>query len=303
MISASLRQLEYFVAAVDSGTVTAAARRCSASQAAVSAALSDLEQGLGMQLLVRRPAKGVALTPGGERVLPIARRMLADAEDLSALAAEEQGQVSGPLRIACTVALSPRVLPAIAEAFALRYPGVELDLDDGLASEMQALVLTGAADVCLLYRRQLVPGLDARPVRVVTPYAVLPEEHPHAQQDDVALADLADEQLILVRPADSSRVIESLIEEAGVTPHSSWSFANPETVRSLVARGLGYSVFSGRPIGTETFDGRRVAYVRVRDAVVPNEIVLAAQRGQRPNARIRALVELLAEPEIQSVFG
>lgn len=303
MIATSLRQLEYFVSAVDTGTVTGAAQRCSASQAAVSAGLNDLEAALGTQLLVRRPAKGVTLTSGGERMLPIARRMLADAEDLASLAEAEQGQISGRLRIACTVALSPRVLPTIAEEFAVRHPEVRLEFADGLASEVQDLVLSGAADVCLLYRRQLLPGLNTRSVREVHPYAVLPADHPWANEPDVPLAALADEQLIIVRAAASSRVMEAMIEEAGVSPHAGWAFSNPETVRSMVARGLGYSLFSGRPIGVETFDGRRVAYVRVRDEVHPNEIVLAVQHGQRPNARLEALIALLEEPAVQATFG
>lgn len=303
MNSATLRQLEYFVAAAETGTVSAAARRCAATQAAVSAALNELEAALGVQLLVRRPAKGVTLTPAGDHALPLARRMLEDAGELALMAAAERGDVAGPLRVACTVALSPRVLPVLAEVFARRHPAVELGLADGLASEMQSLVRTGAADACLLYRRQLAPGLTVRPVRVVAPYAVLPADHPLAGAETVALADLADERLILVRPEESSRVIESVVEQAGVSPRTGWAFANPETVRSMVARGLGYSVFSGRPRGTQSFDGHEVAYVRVRDAVTPNEIVLAVQDDRRPNARLLALVEALAEPGVQAAFG
>ncbi|MFE6997569.1 LysR family transcriptional regulator [Microbacterium sp. NPDC057659] len=303
MIGSTLRQLEYFVAAVDIGTVSGAAAHCRASQAAVSAALNDLERALGMQLLVRRPAKGVTLTGGGRSVLPIARRMLDDAAELAEVAASEHGDVAGPLRIVCTNALSPRVLPLLAATFGARHPRVDLDVSDGLATEVQEQVLTGAADACLLYRRQLGEGLDARTVRVVEPYAVLAADHPLASRDDLALGELAGEQLIIVRAAESSRVIEALMEDAGIEPHPGWSFSNPETVRAMVAHGLGYSVFSGRPVGTEAFDGRRVAYVRVSDEVAPNEVVLAVPRGQRPNARLDALWAMLGEAAVQAAFG
>ncbi|WP_084620715.1 LysR substrate-binding domain-containing protein [Agromyces italicus] len=303
MNGVTLRQLEYFVAAADAGTVSAAAERCSASQAAVSTALGELERSLGLQLLVRRPAKGVVLTRSGERMLPVARRILDDATELVQLAGAEHDEVAGPLRIACTVALSPRLLPSLAAAFSDRHPRVELDLADGLASEVQDLVRTGAADAALLYRRQLSPGFDARTIRSLAPYAVLPEAHPLAGADDVALAELADERLILVQAAGSRGVIEALIEEAGIVPRAGWAFTNPETVRAMVARGLGYSVFSGRPRGTQSFDGRHVAYVRVRDAVKPNDVVLALTHGQRRTARLDALVALLAEPELQEALG
>ncbi|WP_353813586.1 LysR family transcriptional regulator [Agromyces sp. SYSU T00266] len=303
MNGVTVRQLEYFVAAADLGTLSAAAERCRASQAAVSTGLAEMERTLGLQVLVRRPAKGVVLTRPGERMLPVARRIIDDLDELAQLAGAEQDEVAGPLRVACTVALSPRVLPPLAEAFAERHPRVELDLVDGLASEVQELVRAGTADAALLYRRQLAPGLAARTIRSLAPYAVLPEGHPLAQADDVALADLADERLILVQPAGSRGVIETLIEEAGVVPRAGWAFANPETVRAMVARGLGYSVFSGRPRGTQSFDGRHVAYVRVRDAVEPNDVVLAMPHGQRRTARLDALVGLLGEAGMQEAMG
>lgn len=303
MYGVTVRQLEYFVATADAGTVSAAAERCLASQAAVSTALGELERSLGLQLLVRRPAKGAALTRSGERMLAVARRILDDMSELTQLAGAEQDVVAGPLRVACTMALSPRVLPPIAAAFAERHPRVELDLVDGLANEVQRLVHEGTADAALLYRRQLLPGLDARTIRSLAPYAVLAADHPLADADDVALAELADERLILVQPAGSRGVIEMLIEEAGVEPRAGWAFSNPETVRAMVARGLGYSVFSGRPRGTQSFDGHDVAYVRVRDRVKPNDVVLAMPQGQRRTARLDALVALLDEADLQDAFG
>ncbi|MGO2139883.1 MAG: LysR family transcriptional regulator [Leucobacter sp.] len=303
MQGATLRQLEYFVAAADTGTLSEAASRCLASQAAVSTALSELERGLGIQLFVRRTAKGVFLTPSGERALPIARRILRDERELAQLADIEANAVAGPLRIACTSALSPRVLPALAAAFASIHPLVQLDLSDGLAADVERMVLTGEADACIMYRRQLAADLDTMLVRKLAPYAVLDTNHPLAQAPQVALADLAHEPLLLVNPEGSRGVIERVLEEAAVTPRLGWSFTNPETVRAMVARGLGYSVFSGRPRSTESFDGGRVVYVPLADEVAPNEVVLATLRGQHPTARMRALREVLADVEVLESMG
>lgn len=303
MHGATLRQLEYFVATAEVGTVSGAALKCLASQAAVSTALSQLETSLGIQLFIRRTAKGVALTRSGERALPIARRILSDERELQLLVAAEANEAAGPLKVACTSALSPRALPALAAAFAEHHPRVELELVDGLASEMQRIVLSGEADACLLYRRQLDADLEATLIRAVEPFAVLAVDHPCAGQERVALADLADEPLLLVNPEGSRGVIEQLIEEAQVTPRLGWAFSNPETVRSMVARGLGYSVFSGRPKSAESFDGGRVAYVPIADPVPPNEVVLATPRGQRMTARLGALRSMLLEESVMTSLG
>lgn len=302
MVQPTLRQLEYFVAAVDGGSVTEAARRCAASQAAVSTALSDLERSLGLRVLSRRAAKGVLLTPSGERVLPIARRILDDVEELVAAANAEQGEVAGPLRVACTLALSSRVLPVLAQRFAREHPRVELGLVDGLALEVQELALSGGADACILYARQLRPGFRTVRIRTAMPYAVLPDAHPLADRAAVSLAELADERLIIVQRAGSQGVIEALIAEAGVAPRATWSFANPETVRAMVAHGLGYSIFSGRGTHAESFGGHAVRFVPLSDAVTPNEIVLAVPSDRPRTARLDALERALLDPELSAAY-
>ncbi len=303
MKNATLRQLEYFVAASETGTVSEAAIRCSASQASVSAALNELERGLGVRLLFRVPAKGVALTRVGEQALPIAKRILSDSAQLSALAWEEEHEVAGPLRVAATFALSPRVLPAIAEGFAKRYPRVDLHLFDGLASEVQQQLAERVVDCALLYRRQLEEDFAVTSIRIVQPFAVLPEHHPLAGNSEVSLGQLSHERLILVDPRGSSDVIQRLLRSAGVVPTVGASFENPETVRAMVARGLGYSVFSGRRKGTDSFDGRGIVFVPIADSVVPNEVVLARARDTVPSARLAALEAFLLEPEIKREFG
>ncbi|WEG09782.1 LysR family transcriptional regulator [Microbacterium horticulturae] len=303
MLATTIRQLEYFVATAEAGTVSGGAERSSASQAAVSTALRELEKSLAVQLFVRRTAKGVTLTPSGSRVLGVARRILGDVAELEELARSEHDEVAGPLRIACTSALSPRVLPVLAAACAQTYPRVTLELTDGLAAGVQGLVLRGEADACLLYRRQLDPELAGRTIHTIQPYIVVAADHRLAGRDSASLRELADEPLILVHSAGSRRAIETVIAEAGVTTRQGWSFANPETVRAMVARGLGYSVFSGRPTSTETFDGGRVAYLRIDDEVSANEIVLALPRGQQPTARLLAVEKLLSTDELRSSFG
>ena len=69
MAGFSLRQLGYFVAAAESGSLAAAARRLNVAQPSISSAIRALEARFGLQLLVRHHASGVTLTPAGQRLL------------------------------------------------------------------------------------------------------------------------------------------------------------------------------------------------------------------------------------------
>src|SRR5712691_390533 len=100
MISFTLRQLEYFVAAVEEGSITGAAGRLHLSQSAMSAAIANLERAVGTRLLVRDPGRGLMLTDPGRHLFERARGLLADAEALANGTMAQEREASGELTVA-----------------------------------------------------------------------------------------------------------------------------------------------------------------------------------------------------------
>ncbi len=82
----TLRQLGYFIAAAETGSITLASERVHISQPSISTAISHLERELGVQLFVRHHAQGLSLTPIGQIMLKEAKRLVEQAEGLYALA-------------------------------------------------------------------------------------------------------------------------------------------------------------------------------------------------------------------------
>src|SRR5688572_11635754 len=82
----SIRALRYFVATAEAGSVTQASRRVGVSQPSISAAIAQIEEDFRVQLFVRHHAKGLTLTPAGERILVEARGLLAHAREFQASA-------------------------------------------------------------------------------------------------------------------------------------------------------------------------------------------------------------------------
>src|SRR4051794_9762573 len=87
----TLRQLEYFVAAGDSGSITLASEKVNISQPSISAAIAHLETELGVQLFIRHHAQGLSLTPQGVQLLRDARALLLQADELQSVAGELSG--------------------------------------------------------------------------------------------------------------------------------------------------------------------------------------------------------------------
>src|SRR5919197_1280336 len=127
----SLRQLSYFVAVADAGTMTRAAAVLHVSQSAVSLALADLERQLGVQLMLRRRARGLTLTAAGRELIGPARTLLRLAEELRADAGELGTALHGRLVIGCFQTIGPFIMPTLLASFAAAHPGVELDFVEG----------------------------------------------------------------------------------------------------------------------------------------------------------------------------
>src|SRR4051794_29305066 len=100
----TLRQLEYFVAVAEHGSIAAAAGALPISESAVSVAISELESIVGVRLLHRVRARGVTLTAAGIALLPEARSLVARARELERTAADAGGAVAGGMQ----GALGPR---------------------------------------------------------------------------------------------------------------------------------------------------------------------------------------------------
>ena len=103
----TLRQLQYFVAAAEAGTVTQAAEAVHLSQSAMSTALADLEKAFQVQLLVRHHARGISLTPAGRELLVASRQLLAQAADLLGAAEGLGNSLTGTSRSGAFPSLPP----------------------------------------------------------------------------------------------------------------------------------------------------------------------------------------------------
>ncbi|MGW8765903.1 LysR family transcriptional regulator [Streptomyces sp. NPDC055815] len=287
----SLRQLTYFVAAAEAGTIAGAAAREHISQSTVSLAISELERTLGVQLFLRRQAKGLTITQAGQAVLADARPLLAHADELVSSARSLGGQLSGSLTIGCYTTLAPFLMPGVLEGFAEEHPTVELSFTEGSQVELQENLLNGSCELALLYDLDLQPGVHVEKLYSTRPHVLLPRAHPLAQRGSVSLHDLADDSMILLDYPPSRHYFTQLLESLDIRPvirHTTSSF---ETVRSLVARGLGYSLLIQRPASGVSYEGIPLVACTIREPVPDMPVLLAWPAHAKPTRRATAFAD------------
>jgi len=290
-----LRQVQCFVAAAAGGTMTAAAGELHLSQSAVSLAVAGLERRLGVQLLVRRRARPLLLTPAGRRLLPTARELLTSAEDLRREAAATSG-VAGPLTVGCFTTLAPLVLPELLDAFLADHPEVDLGFLDGPVPELEAAMRAGACDLAIVDVLDASPDVELEALMGVRPYALFAADDPMARRRSVRLEDLARrDDLILFSLPPSAAFLMGLFAARELEPRVRHRTSSHELVRGLVGRGLGYALLATRPAHDLTHEGREVVAVRIAGDVADARFALARVRGSRLTRQAAAFARLCRE--------
>ena len=287
----TLRQLEYFVAVLDTGSVTEAAQRSRISQAAASMAISQLERAIGVDLLVRTRSKGVVPTAAGTALGVRARRILAEAGELRAAVHSGWEELRGRVRVGCMIAISPRLVPALLRHAAERLPEVELDFTEGAAEELQRAVADGELDAAFVYSLQTVPGVDVVHVADSRPHFLLAEGHPLAGKAELRFADLAEEDAVLFDVPPSAERVLGMARAAGVEPRVRWKSVVSETIRGIVATGRAYSVTNVWSGMREPFGAAGVVLIPVADATPSNAVVAAVPPGVRRPRRVDAAID------------
>lgn len=281
----TLSQLELFVALAEAGGFSAAGVRLGVSQSSVSHTIQDLEKALGTRLFDRRRSPP-ALTDGAHRLLPHARAMLASAECLRQEVQAEQGLKSGVLRIGSFgPSSSLHLLPRLLRAFALQHPGVEVRVDE----ESDHVVAQWVAERRVELGFVTLPDDRFDTVHVASDeyVVVLPEHHPLAAQQSVAVARL-DAQPFIATTAGCGDEINDILRGAGAQPRELFRLPQVLSMLGLVQQGLGVSV-SVRMALPATWPG--VVYRPFRPAVA-RHVALAMLDRQALAPAAQAFVAL-----------
>jgi DNA-binding transcriptional LysR family regulator len=146
-----LRQLRAFVALIDEGGVTAAARALRLAQSTVSEALAALERGLGTSVVQRRRgSQDSLLTPAGQALLPYAREVLAAVEKAFIAVAEAAVEARGAVNIVANESLSTYVLPKVLAQLRMRWPNTSFNIVVATCTDVQRGIEDGSFDVGLM---------------------------------------------------------------------------------------------------------------------------------------------------------
>ncbi|MEG6507643.1 LysR family transcriptional regulator [Methyloligella sp. 2.7D] len=272
MANITLKQLAYFKAAAETGSVADAAKRENLTQPSISSALLKMEATLGVSLFVRHHAQGVSLTPTGLRLLPLARALLRQADEFEDLGRSEAEEPVGNLKIGCYPTLAPTFMPAVIETFRKDYPRIELEFVEGTEDDILPKMEAGEIDAGIFYDTCLPDNVKRVTLQTLEPHVLLSAGHRMAGRKEIDLAEIAEEPLILLDTKPGREYFLQVLAAADLKPNIYFRSPSFEVIRGLVGRGLGYSILVTKPRSQMTYDGLPLVHVPVKKPV-PNTSV------------------------------
>ena len=300
-----LRHIRYFIAVAEECHFGRAAERLHIAQPPLSQQIKQLEAELGVQLLTRSTRR-VELTQAGERYLERARAIVAAVDDAGREAVRVDAGELGHVSVGFVGSTTYELLPRLARVLREDFPGIELDLrGEMLTPDQVAALHAGSLDLAFLRPPVRDPDLKLKVLRREPLVVVLPESHPLAGRDEVALSALAGEPFITYLSQHRSVTYDAVFDAcltAGFEPQVRQEVAETSTLVSFVAAGIGVALVPAS-----------VQHLRITGAVYrplegePAQIELAVAKRARDDsphiARILARAEMLLSSGEDPVSG
>ncbi|WP_460301811.1 LysR family transcriptional regulator [Actinocorallia aurea] len=247
-----LQQLAYFVAVAEIRHFTQAAESLGIAQPSLSKQIRALEKELGAPLFSR--ARGnITLTPAGDVLLPLAKRILADVDTARLEVRELAGLVRGRVRLGATPSLCAGLLADALRRFHDAYPGIDLTVEEGGSRDLVRDLTRGSLDLALV----ILPLADDTPL-VTTPIlrehlvVAMPSDQ-RPRRSPMTVEDLNGRDLVMFRVGyDLRDSTISACRQAGFEPRYAVEGGEMDAVLRFVEAGLGIAVvpsmvLAGRP--------------------------------------------------------
>jgi DNA-binding transcriptional LysR family regulator len=294
----TVKQLSYFIAVAEAGSIAGALPTLNVSQSVVTEAIHKLEGTLGTPLFVRH-ARGMGLTHAGHQFLRHAEAVMAALESAERSIRARPDTVQGTLNLGVGSLVTAYYLPELLSRFERVFPGVSVNVTEDRRQDIEHRLIGGELDLAVMNVASYGTGLDRQAIETRTliraPWlAWLPGNHPLLSAQTVSLSQLRGERLLTLKSdelEDGTRQILALggLKAAGLRTSST------EALRSLVALGLGVAVLPSLLYRPWSLEGDRLASRPISESLPPLEVGVAWRRGSPLSAVAEQFLVVVGE--------
>lgn len=280
-----LRQLQAFVAVIDYGSFTSAARALHTVQSNISTHVARLENELGAVLIDRSTGKP---TQEGEAVLIRARRIESELEALQADVGSLYGTPRGTVKIGIIGTTARWLTPVLVELVTERTPDISLIISDGTTTSIISRLLSDSIDIGVSALPVDDPEIRTSPLFDEEDIVIAPDDHPLAHMERVTMADLANYPLLMAAPGTPFRQeTDAAFRAAGLSPKPQVEIDGIRLLASLAFQGFGVAIVPAT--AAPGWIGGSWKRIRV-DGLARRSVGIALRRRGQPSAVVQAAI-------------
>ena len=255
MLNVSPRQLEVFVHAAASGSLSAAAGRLHLTQPAASMALAEMERLLGSRVFDRVPG-GLRLNPRGRELLPLAQELLERHAEFTRAAGDGDRLLAGELRIGTSNTVGNYRVGELLGAFVAAQPEAVIRLQVANTETITQGVLEHALDIGCVEGPVIHPDIEVAPWRDDVLVVCAPPGHPLAGRRRLQAEAFQNARWVLREPGSATRSLAELVLAQLPPPLSRLELSQTEAIKQAVAAGLGIAVLPQVAVAEAVAAGR-----------------------------------------------
>jgi LysR family hydrogen peroxide-inducible transcriptional activator len=285
-----IHQLRYFVAIVDTGTFTGAAKKCFVAQPSLSQQIIKLEDELG-QKLFHRLGRRVELTEAGDFLVEKARRILLEVENTqNELKEAEEGGLK-KISIGSIPTVAPYLLPRVLMACRAQYPELQVEVLEDFRSVLTTAVIEGEVDMAIVSILSEDERLSHEPLLSEPLVLALPPDHWLVEKPEISIDDLKKESFILLGEASSLTFrVRRFLGDNDFEPTIVARCSQMKTVKSLVSCGLGVSI-----IPRMTVEEGSLVFRSLTDVNPMRDLVMIRHKRRYLSKSVRQFMDLVLE--------
>lgn len=279
-----LSQLRTLIHVAELGSLSKASDRLRIAQPALSRQVRMLEAELGFALFVRH-GRGMVLSEQGKEVLAHAVRVLAEIDEIRAIATPADAPLTGEVAIGLPPTVADIISLPLAAAFGKAHPKARLRLVSAFTGYLLDWLHRGEIDIAVLYDPRMARSLRSRPLLLENLFLIGPPEAGFSTVRAMPFASLADKRLLLPSTKHGLRVIvERCASETGITLDVGIEADTYSLLKDLVRNGHGWTILPLAPIHADVAAGSLTAAPLIDP--VPVRRLTLAYPADRPVSRL-----------------
>jgi LysR family hydrogen peroxide-inducible transcriptional activator len=288
-----IHQLNYFVAVAETGGFSRAAKSCNVAQPSLSQQIKKLETEIGLPLFDRL-GRTIVLTEAGRLLLPRARAVLSEIQDIKLAMRHEIIEGYDRLSVGFIPTIAPFLLPEVLRTFSEKFPHAELSVYENLTDVLVRDLINGTLDIGIMstpINNKLIATQELFSENLLVASS---REHELINRASIKVKELEEFPFIALDEMHClGEQVQTFCYQQDVNVEIVCHTSQLSTVQSCIALGLGISLVPQMMAATD--NSGQVIYRPVSDSVPRRKIVAAAHASRHQSFLTQRFIDLVCD--------